>query len=473
MRNCFLTIVLASICLLGRAADVYQASDPEPTPEETLILEFMNRMRADPRADGQRIYDEVKASKLGWLGRGVDMEMFNKEMGELKSAPPLVMNLKLLEAARKHSHYMIKNGLGHVEVQGKDGFVAASFGERIQAAGYSGSGAGENCFARAPGAYGSHAGFAIDASGPDSKGPGGMQPERGHRRNMANSGFREVGPGALPNGNALSVTHNFGNRNVPRLAGGVVFTDKNGNGFYDVGEGLGGVKISGSDGSSTTTWKSGGYALDLKGAAKITLNAEFAGVSFSKGFEAGAENVKFDWIVPEKASLELADKLLQKVDAVSNKQSPQYFNAVVELYLACANLGVDAERRAKIDELTKDVGPKLSAAQNAIRDALKDLDPPKFPALLDEQKRPFSSTPAAQWFADAGTVATAKAQFAQLQKSVEADKNYPISQKNAFAKQLSESAKSMKTPEFASMMSALATQAEALAKPKAAGKRGR
>ncbi|HYF50429.1 MAG TPA: CAP domain-containing protein [Planctomycetota bacterium] len=462
MRLFVYGLILGFVSCCLAAGDVYQAPDPEPTAEETAILEYMNRMRADPKADGERIYDEVKAKKLGWLGRGVDMEMFKKEMGELKGAPPLVMNLKLLDAARKHSFYMIKNGLTHVEQAGREGFVAANFGERISAAGYSGSAGGENCFAAAPGAYGSHAGFAIDAG---DGGPGGMQPARGHRHNMASKDFREVGPGAVPNGQRLSVTHNFGNRNVARLAGGVIFIDKNGNNFYDVGEGLSGVKIASSDGASVMTWKSGGYALDLKSTGKVTLTAEFAGVSSSKTFEAGAENVKFDWIVPEKASLDLADKMLQKVDAVSNKQSPQYFSALVELYLACAGLGVDPERRAKIDDLTRDVGAKLSAAQNAVRDALKNFDAPKFLTLLDEQKKPFASTPAAAWFVEAGTVGTAKAQFAQFQKNCE-DKNFPIQQKNTFVKQLGESAKTLKVPEFSAMMTALVAQAEAIAKPK-------
>src|SRR5207302_172867 len=44
---------------------------------------------------------------------------------------------------------------------------------------------------------------------------------------------------------------------------GVVINDANGNGKYDIGEGLGGVSISVSNGASTTTFGSGGYSLQL------------------------------------------------------------------------------------------------------------------------------------------------------------------------------------------------------------------
>ena len=37
------------------ADDVYQAPSPEPTAEETLILELMNRFRANPKAESEYI----------------------------------------------------------------------------------------------------------------------------------------------------------------------------------------------------------------------------------------------------------------------------------------------------------------------------------------------------------------------------------------------------------------------------------
>src|SRR6185436_3640692 len=100
------------------AADqVYKAPDPEPTVDETLILELMNRFRADPVGEVERLLKPGESNP--W--RGVDWAMFTKEMKALQPAAPLVFNLKLLDAARKHSHYMVLNGLTHIEEPNKAG----------------------------------------------------------------------------------------------------------------------------------------------------------------------------------------------------------------------------------------------------------------------------------------------------------------------------------------------------------------
>jgi hypothetical protein len=354
---------------------------------------------------------------------------------------------------------MIHNGLTHVEQAGLKGFVAEKFSERIKATGYPGNPGGEDCFANASDPLGSHFGFVIDFG---AGGTGGMQPGRGHRTNMNNAGYREVGPSGVVNGKGLSVTHNFGNRNVPRLCGGVIYVDKNGNQFYDVGEGLGGVKVSASDGSSVQTWKSGAFAIDLKNAGVVTMTAEYAGQTSSKTFEAGGENIKFDWIVPEKASLDLADKLIQKVEAITDKKSSNYFNAVVELYMECGSLGVDALRRSKIDEFTKEVGPKLSAAQKAVRDALSNFNPQTFQTVVNDQKKAFTGSKAKDWFIEAGTAGMVKIGTANFLKCVAADKQYLLSNKKPFVEQLEATQKSLKISEFSSIVTEALSQVHAL-----------
>jgi hypothetical protein len=275
--------------------------------------------------------------------------MFHDEMKQLKPMPPMVMNLDLLDAARKHSYYMILNGLTHDEVPGKPGFYGAGPADRIKQSGFKGGGWAENAFAGSGGAYDSHQGFIVDAGA----GPGGMQPTRGHRKNMM-SGHREIGPGGVPNGNGLSVTHDFGSRDA-RMAGGVVYVDANGNNFYDIGEGVGRVTISSSDGGSITTWKSGGYTLDLKGQRDVVLTAFMGGEKFTKSFPAGKDNVKFDWIVPKEIPLKAADKLLDAADKA--KDSPKQFATLVALYLGAKSLYLDAERKQRVKELTQEVGP--------------------------------------------------------------------------------------------------------------------
>ena len=187
--------------------------------------------------------------------------------------------------------------------------------DRIKQSGYKSGGCGENAFASSGGSLGQPWGFVVDF-GP---GPGGMQPARGHRKNMI-AAFREVGPGAVPNGSGLSVTHDFSSRDV-RMAGGVVYIDANGNNFYDPGEGLGQVTISSSDGAAVATWKSGAYELDLKGQKDVTLTATFGGEKFGPLFPSGKDNLKFDWAVPKDIPLKAADRLLEAVDGSRTRPS--------------------------------------------------------------------------------------------------------------------------------------------------------
>jgi hypothetical protein len=334
MRN-ICTLVLAGLMALPLPAQqgkgTYEPPDREPTPEETQILEYLNRFRADPVAEADLIAPPSRT------GGGVDWKMFHEEMKQLKPMPPMVMNLDLLDAARKHSYYMVLNGLGHDETPGKAGFYGASPADRIKQSGFKGGGWAENAFAGSGGPYDSHAGFIVDAGA----GPGGMQPGRGHRKNMM-SAFREIGPGGVSNGRGLSVTHDFGSRDV-RMAGGVVYIDANGNNFYDIGEGVGQVTISSSDGGSITTWKSGGYTLDLKGQRDVVLTAYMGGREVHQGLPRRQDNVKFDWNVPKEIPLKEADKLLEAADKA--KDTPKEFAAIIALTLGARNLYLDAERK--------------------------------------------------------------------------------------------------------------------------------
>ena len=376
---------------------VYEAPFREPTAEETLILEYMNRFRADPSAEADLIAPPDRKDL------GVDWKMFRDEMKALKPKPPLVFNLELLDAARKHSHYMTLHGLGHDEVPGRPGFTGASPGDRMKAAGYKGFGAAENAFRDSGGPWHSHWGFVVD----HGEGPGGMQPGRGHRRNMIGD-FREVGPGAVPHGkDRLSVTHNFGSRDL-RMAGGVVYIDLNGNAFYDVGEGLGGVQVSAGGDASVLTWRSGAYSLDLKGRGPVTLVAVLDGERFTRTFPAGTDNVKFDWIVPVDVPLRKADRWLEAVEKAGPAGTPKHRTALVNLYHHTRELYLDADRKARVAELTGEVGAELDRSRKAVLDALGDVEQAGLQKLLDEQRKPWKGTEAEAWFADAEVLARLK-----------------------------------------------------------------
>jgi hypothetical protein len=380
------------------AENVYQAPSPEPTNDETLILELMNRFRADPT-------NEVERWKGGNPWNNIDEKMFLKEMKELTPAPPLVFNLKLLDAARKHSHYMVLNGLGHDEDPSKAGFTGKNPGERAKLAGYQSGGWGENAFRDPGSAYKSHVGFIVDAGA----GPGNMQPGRGHRTNMMGKGYREIGPGAVPHGGGsnVSVTHLFGAGSGVRFCGGVVFLDKNNNHFYDPGEGIGEVKIIASDGTSVSTWNSGSYTLLLKSAGPVTIMTEYAGERKTQQFAAGKENIKFDLEISPEVHYKKADVLISAVTA-AEKDEAKLFVAKVNLLEDAKALYLDAERQKKIKELTEGLPADIETHKQAVIAALKEFkDVQTFTSVLNEQRKPFRGTRLEAWFTQAESAAKA------------------------------------------------------------------
>jgi len=451
-------VALFCLCSICRA-EAYKAADREPTPEETYLLELINRFRADPVAEAGRVAPGGDAIK-GYMGRGVDWEMFKTEMKALKPSPPVVMNLDLLDASRKHSHYMILNDLTHVEDPAKPGFVAADMMERIKLAGYKNLQLiGENCFRDSSNPLHSHSAFIVDFG---DGGAGGMQLKRGHRMNMINPAFREVGPSALPHKN-LSVTHEFGSRKAGRLAGGVVYFDKNNNQFYDVGEGVSGVRISSSDGSNVSAWKSGGFTLELTSDQAATLTAEFQGQKFSQSFPAGKDNIKFDWIVPEKVALERAEKLLAEVDKIKDVKSPAFFASSVALYVGTRGLGLNAETMKRINELTGALGPELESHQKAVLDAYAVLDQSNsasWSKIVSEHRKPYRNTIADAFFKDAETAATIKQSVQRFEKVAESTK-VPAQERRALATQIESTEKQMTTPTFKSEIAAMTAKVKA------------
>ena len=447
MRAAFLVLVPGLLL----AGDVYQAPSPEPTAEETLILELMNRFRADPKAEAEWI---VKTYAQGDKVMGADAKLFLEECGQLKAMPPLVFNLRLLDAARKHSQYMIFNGLGHVEEPAKRGFTGASFGDRAKAAGYEGFAAAENAFAGSSGALNSHVGFIIDF-GPG--GTGGMQPGRGHRMNMI-GGYREVGPGGVPNGNGttgLSVTHDMGSSKAARLVGGVVYVDRNGNGFYDPGEGKGNVTIMAADGSRTPTWASGAYTLELKSAGAVALKIDYHGQTLVKEFAAGQDNIGFSFAIPQQTESDLADRLLAEVDKEATDTPPR-FKAQVALALAAPELLLDQSRHERIAAAIGTVGADLGAAQQGVRDAFA-ADPSVMKKLIATHGKTYRGTNAAAWFKEADLAYKASLSVQGYLKQAAVAKPSPTMERDLL-KSLEQAQGGLQVGEFASRLGALAAQ---------------
>jgi len=271
---------------------VYDPPDPEPGPEEVLLLEYVNRFRSDPKAEAARLKKDPGAHAKD---REIDWAMLAKELAAAQPVPPLVMNAKLVLAARRHAYYLaINDKRGHVEEDELAGFTGVKMPDRVIEAGYRWTAWWENVYA-APDAWSVHAGFVIDFS---RKGPGGMLEGRGHRHNILKPEVREAGCGVYARERDFVFTEGFADRKeARRLAGGVVFVDRDGDGFYDVGEGVGGARVTASDGTTTTTWKSGGYALELATADAVTITITHQDEKRTADFSAGRESVKLDLVL--------------------------------------------------------------------------------------------------------------------------------------------------------------------------------
>jgi hypothetical protein len=452
---------LLAVAALAPAADqVYQAPSPEPTPEETLILEFINRCRADPNADALRIAPPGAEPRIP-SSTAVDFAMFRTEMAAIKAQPPLVFDLRLLDAARKHSHYMVLHGLGHDEDPGKPGFTGRSPSDRAKAAGWRGGASGENCYRDAGDAWASHIGFIIDW-GPG--GPGGMQPERGHRRNITSGSYSVVGAGAVPHSGRLSVTHLFGG-DGRRYAGGVVYVDKDRDAWYGLGEGRGGVEVQVGD-TAIATWGSGAYAVAIpSGATSLTMRA--GGVTITRPIPAGPGNVKIDWIIPQEQDLAAADKLLAAVDAAKDPASAAARKARVALLIGAERLALDDVRAARVRELTAELGGALEADRAAVRAALADAK--EFRRVHSERAKAWNGTAAEAWFDEAALFVRVTAGWAATPEDA------TPTRLRALAKELRAVAAKAQSAEFRPRFDALAGEAEARAGAPAgaAGSRGR
>src|SRR3954471_14830977 len=240
-----------------------------PTNDEQFYLELINRARANPVAEGIRLATTTDSNVLGaYGGVGVTLVLMQSQFALIPPAPPLSMNSALLTAARAHSQNMLQNNYqGH---SGPDGSLSTRLASYTAANGN--WSLGENVYAYCKSVWCGHAGFEVDWGG--SIATGGMQVPPGHRQNIHSPDFREVGIGVVLGSNGGSngvgpqlVTQDFGAvGGLSPFVTGVVYRDLNGNGFYDPGEGTGGVTVNVSNANYyAVTASAGGYSVPLPG----------------------------------------------------------------------------------------------------------------------------------------------------------------------------------------------------------------
>ncbi len=183
---------------------------------------------------------------------GIDLNK-NLAAGTITAAPKQVLagNGFLNSSADSHSNWMLQQ-----DVFSHTGAGNSSAGQRMTSAGYAFTGAwtwGENI------AWSGTTG-SLDADAAAAQHHVNLFKSAGHRVNILNDSFRELGVGSLTgqftsNGttyNAQMTTQNFAKSGSSVFVTGVSYADANGDQFYSIGEGRGGVPSS--SGRTARSW---------------------------------------------------------------------------------------------------------------------------------------------------------------------------------------------------------------------------
>jgi hypothetical protein len=281
----------------------------QPTDGEQYSVEFINRARKDPAKELELLINTEDPDVIRVYDYfNVDMNLLRKQFRDLKPAQPLSISEPLTIVARGHCRDMVKNKFqGHVSSDG------STLGQRVEKVTSEFGALAENVGAYNDSIFGCHAGMVVDwgTSHSTGKSKGGMQDPPGHRLNIYNKKWTQVGVGAIPNGEMIgeiAVTQDFGA--VGQFITGVAFVDNNENDFYDPGEGFSGAQINSRmiNGEIQSPYyaissESGGYSVPVnsKGGNYI--------VSFSHPIHGNwsahittkdSTNKKVDWILKLK-----------------------------------------------------------------------------------------------------------------------------------------------------------------------------
>ena len=266
------------------AAIAYDSGSP--TAAEQLVLEYVNRARSNPIAEGQRL--------------GIDIHEGLSNPNFVGPRPPLTMNRGLLSIAEAHTRDMYNlNYFSHTDPNGTTPF------DRMTHAGYNYLLAGENMAAGVDQSAADLEDFMMIDSG---------TPGRPHRVNLLDLQnpypcgsppcvYTEIGIGyfgtGATNGEGLNslITEDFGATSTGPFLLGVVYNDINGNNFYDIGEGIGGVTITTSNGGYyAVSSSSGGYAIPIAMSGTITVTATGPGFGpISRTVTLTGTNLKVDF----------------------------------------------------------------------------------------------------------------------------------------------------------------------------------
>ena len=326
-------VLLAFGAALSQAVAQTQYFIGSPTNEQQYMLELINRARADGGAEATRLQGFGNPPFSGGLQEGPPH--LNGEAWTISNTnQPLSWNPLLFNCAQAHAtnlnnndQFFIPNTNGHT-------FGGMTPQQRIAAAGYFQAEyhgpftqpshyfpgpeniaetldnrpfTGKNLIA---GVLQAHNNFFTDIS---------PVPGRGHRSTTMFGFFREIGIGISVGTDkdtqpqphpytwdSLYIVQNFGTQtNFTPFVTGVVYQDTNTNGFYDPGEGIGGIRVdvTGTNFFAVTS-SSGGYSVPVPGNGSYVVT--FSGGAFATTQKpasiAGLLNAKVDFVAPVTAT---------------------------------------------------------------------------------------------------------------------------------------------------------------------------
>jgi len=256
-----------------------------PDAREQAMLWLMNRARQDPSAEGRWLANSpLLPIAHGRTAYQINRPMLIREFDAIEPAPPAAFDARLYDAAVKHARDQIAR-----DVQDHEGQL-----QKVTQSGVDWNSCRGNVFSYASSPLNTHAAFNIDWG----VGPGGMQPDRGHRKALmaTDRQYSNVGLAALAErdessrvgelvvvGNYCSYFTNSDRNNFNRFIVGTVWSDINNSGRYEPGEGVAGVSVVPSHGPYyAVTSAGGGYAIPIR--ANIDVEISFTGAGIPTGF---------------------------------------------------------------------------------------------------------------------------------------------------------------------------------------------
>lgn len=345
LRACVLAS-LASVAPQALIADDQTYWDQAgPTAAEVEHLCLLNRFRADPLAEADRIIAERGGSA------GIDWATFRAETNRLRPVAPAVWSAELTVSSRLHiRHLLATNGRGHGETEGGAYFVSGSHTKRMQAAGYAGRPTSEN-WAGFAAPLMAHQAWIVDAKGRDV----------GHRRAMIAGGNREVG--IAMHGHGLQ---NFG---TPRgngvLVNVVVYVDRNGDERYNAGEGVRDVVVS-SNGTEGTTDATGYLRLVLPAGSAGSISATRGRMHLATVVEA--ENGTMHWEVrAENPHARDIERALGKAARYQDRPD-RLRSAAVALALMADQAFLDQDLAQRVWAIAGEARAEIRAVRDAVVD---------------------------------------------------------------------------------------------------------